>query len=250
MKKIQELCIVLIIAFVTTEGISFFILQKKIDMILLTSEDLKQRNKNILTSLKFIQSRQQVIQKNIIVIPELLSSQEGKIVEKILMVKNTALKSERQYFNQLKKFRIEIDSSLDQIDEDVHFHEKIHQEELGIAESDATINDLLQKGKMLYEKKEFAKAEQEYRKILTLNPGQTEALVYYSASLYYLNPGDESNYHTAKKNLVPLLETKDLPAVEKRTILDVLAGISREEGDTASLEKYQRMQKQMEGGSR
>ncbi len=246
MKKIKELCIVLIIAFITIEGISFFILQKKIDMFLLTSEDLKHQNENILTSLKFIQSKQLVIQKNITLIPGLLSNQEEKIVEKILIVENTVLKLERQYFNRIKKFKIEIVSSLDQINADVHFNGKIHREDWKIAESDSTINKLLQKGKMLYEKKEFTEAKPEYKKILTLNPGQKEALIYYNASLYYLNPGDESTFPGIKKRLVPLIEEKDLGGEGKRTVFTVLLGISREDGDRASEKKYEAALKHLE----
>ena len=119
-----------------------------------------------------------------------------------------------------------------------------------LVEQDYRKQKLLTEGKNLYGRGAFGKSASVYRKVIALDPAATNAIIYYSASLYYQNPGDESTYHTAKKNLVPLLETKDLPAGEKRIILDVLAGISREEGDTASLGRYQRMQKQMAGGSR
>ncbi|MCD6397839.1 MAG: hypothetical protein J7L71_09890, partial [Spirochaetaceae bacterium] len=74
---------------------------------------------------------------------------------------------------------------------------------------------------------------------LDIDSDNKEALCYFNASLYFQNPGDGSNFTGIKNDLIPLLEGNTLANEEERTALNVLIGISREEGKADSLQKYQ-----------
>ena len=106
-------------------------------------------------------------------------------------------------------------------------------------ESDYQKQQLLNKGSLEYENENFTEAIKVYKKILNIDSTNTKAQCYYNASLYYQNPGDGSNFPGIKNDLIPLLEGNGLTNDEKRTALNVLIGISREEGRVDSLQKYQ-----------
>ena len=108
-----------------------------------------------------------------------------------------------------------------------------------IIESDFLLQTLLDQGFSTYSNNDFTKAVKIYKKILDIDSDNKEALCYFNASLYFQNPGDESNFFKIKKALLPLLETKTLSSDQKLTTLNVLIGISREEGDSAFIKQYQ-----------
>lgn len=108
-----------------------------------------------------------------------------------------------------------------------------------LVESDNLTQQLLGEGSARYEKEDFTAAVKVYKKILDIDSTNTEALCYFNASLYYRNPGDGSNFSGIKNDLVSLLEEKALSKYEELTALNVLMGISREEGNAGSLKKYQ-----------
>ena len=108
-----------------------------------------------------------------------------------------------------------------------------------MVESDISIHNLLRKGSINYKKEEFTEAVVVYKNILDIDPSNTEAICYFNASLYYQNPGDESNFSGIKNDLVLLLKENVLTKDEELTVLNVLIGIKREEGNADSLIQYQ-----------
>ena len=108
-----------------------------------------------------------------------------------------------------------------------------------IIESDFLLQTLLDQGFLTYSNNDFTEAVKIYKKILDIDSDNKEALCYFNASLYFQNPGDESNFFKIKKRLIPLFETKTLLDDKKLTALNVLIGISREEGNADSLKHYQ-----------
>jgi len=101
-----------------------------------------------------------------------------------------------------------------------------------IVENDNLLQLLLKEGNSYYNKKDFVEAQKIYKKILDIDPNIKKALCYFSASQYYQNPGDSSNYYNIKNNLIPLINKNILTKEVNVTALNVLLGISREEGDT------------------
>ncbi len=99
-----------------------------------------------------------------------------------------------------------------------------------LVESDGPLQQFLSEGFIEYKKEDFTAAVKIYKKILYIDPSNTEALCYFNASLYYQNPADGSSLPGIKNDLIPLLEEKVLTKDEELTALNVLAGISREEG--------------------
>jgi len=118
-----------------------------------------------------------------------------------------------------------------------------------IIESDFLLHTLLVQGFSTYSNNDFTKAVKIYKEILDIDSENKEALCYFNASLYYQNPGDESNFFKIKKALL-LLETKKLSDDKKLTVLNVLIGISREEGDSASIKQYKDALQELEEGNK
>lgn len=97
-------------------------------------------------------------------------------------------------------------------------------------EADFLIQVLLNQGFLKYSNKIFTEAVKIYKEVLDLDSKNREALCYFYASLYYQNPGDSSHYLDIKNNLTPLLEAAILTEEEESTVLNILKGISLEEG--------------------
>ncbi len=114
-------------------------------------------------------------------------------------------------------------------------------------EMDYRKQQLLEEGLLSYTREDYITAAEIYDKVLLIDPYNTEALCYSNASLFYRNPGDGSNYFRIKRDFVPLLELKDLPVDVEKTILDVLIGISLEEGSSDQTGKYQERLKMLAG---
>ena len=115
-----------------------------------------------------------------------------------------------------------------------------------LVESDILIQQLLSEGSVEYGEEDFTAAVKVYRNVLDIDPSNAEALCYFNASLYYQNPGDESKFSGLKKNLIPLLEGNLFPGDKELSALNVLLGISREEGDSVSIKQYQDALKKLE----
>lgn len=98
-------------------------------------------------------------------------------------------------------------------------------------ESDLLVQTLFDKGLKKYSNKEYTGAVKIYKEILDINPNNKEAIFYFYASLYYQNPGDSTHYSNIKDNLAPLLEADILTKEEESTVLNILKGISLEEGN-------------------
>ncbi len=97
-------------------------------------------------------------------------------------------------------------------------------------EADFLIQILLDQGFSRYSNKDFTEALKIYKEVLDLDSKNKKALCYFSASLYYQNPGDSTHYSVIKNKLTPLLEADVLTEEEKSTVLNILKGISLEEG--------------------
>ena len=116
------------------------------------------------------------------------------------------------------------------------------------AEADYSVHQLLIEGYIKYKAGDFSDAVKVYKKILEIDPSNTEALCYSNTALYYQNPGDSSNLSEIKNSLVPLLEGKILKENDERTVLRVLIGISMEEGNIVSLNIYKDALQKLEEG--
>lgn len=145
---------------------------------------------------------------------------------------------------EIKKLKTLVKESLNKMALEKRIHAQ--HENSRTVETDYSKQQLLKKGWELYKWNDFTASIKIYKKVLDIDPSNTESLIFYNASLYYQNPGDESNFSGIKKDLVPLIEDKKLTGDEERTALKVLIGISREEGDSTSLKRYQDALKQLE----
>jgi len=97
-------------------------------------------------------------------------------------------------------------------------------------EADFLIQILLDQGFLKYSNKDFTEALKIYKEVLGLDSENREALFYFYTSLYYQNPGDSTHYSDIKNNLTPFLDADILTEKEEFTVLDILKGISLEEG--------------------
>ncbi|MCF6335829.1 MAG: hypothetical protein L3J12_08820 [Spirochaetales bacterium] len=116
-------------------------------------------------------------------------------------------------------------------------------------EMDYKKEQMLEEGFLRYTEEDYTAAVKIYEKVLYLDPDNAEALCYSNASLFYRNPGDGSNYYKIKRDIVPLLDLNDLPVDVEKTVLDLLIGISREEGSSDQTGKYQAMLNMLTGGA-
>jgi tetratricopeptide (TPR) repeat protein len=117
-----------------------------------------------------------------------------------------------------------------------------------LVESDNSTQQLLGEGFLKYQEEDFTASIKIYKKILAIDFSNKEALCFFNASLYYQNPGDRTIFPGIKKDLIPLLKEKTLTKDEAATALNVLIGISREEGNADSLKQYQGALQQLEAG--
>lgn len=115
-----------------------------------------------------------------------------------------------------------------------------------LVESDVSIQQLLYEGSAEYSEGNYPASVKKYRKILDLDSSHAEALCYLNASLYYQNPGDGSNFSEIKNDLISLLDGDILSKDKKVIALNVLLGISHEEGNSDSINKYQENLKHLE----
>ena len=107
---------------------------------------------------------------------------------------------------------------------------KLLVDSIETVEADFLIQKLLDQGFFKYSNKNFTEALKIYKEVLDLNPGNSEAICYFYISLYYQNPGDSTHYSDIKNNLTPLIQADILIEKEKSTVLNILKGISLEDG--------------------
>ncbi len=226
--------VLLLVIFLKHIDNDFFVLRNDFDNVLF----------EIKKSQELIQLNQQKINESIlkldIRITELLKvTEEGNKV----LHDQYVLFSKRN-FVEIKKLKTLIRESLNKMALEKRIHAQ--HENSRTVETDYSKQQLLKKGRAKYGDKDFTVSGKIYKRVLDIDSNDTEAILYYNASLYYQNPGDESNFPGIKKNLIPLIQSGELTAGEKKTALEVLAGINREAGDAESLEKYQRALSQPE----
>ena len=115
----------------------------------------------------------------------------------------------------------------------------------------ADVNDykrqvLMEEGTGFYGDKNYGRAAAAFKKVLGFDGENRLALVYYCASVFKLNPGDDTETRKLKKILEPLTGDSRLEWKERYTAIEVLQGISIEEGDSAAAHKYADLLKNME----
>ena len=118
-----------------------------------------------------------------------------------------------------------------------------------IVESDYKKQQLMEEGMALYSREEYGKSAELFNRILNDDPENQHAAVYYWASVFRQNPGDESIFTGIEENLTPLIGSTQLGREEEHTVLEVLEGISREQGNDTAVERYGNMLKKMDGGN-
>lgn len=114
--------------------------------------------------------------------------------------------------------------------------------EVAPVESEASSQDLrilrqLHEGKALFETAKYAQAQKRFHAVLVVQPDNTDARLYYAASLYRANPADASAYPTIEKNLRTVLssdgenplalETFAMVAVERQKWPDAIDYLRR-----------------------
>ncbi len=92
------------------------------------------------------------------------------------------------------------------------------------------LSELYAEGKAVFKEGRYSDSLEIYKKLLVLDGSSAEAVVFYNASLFYLNPGDESNYFVIKKSLEAVAADKKCGQDLQQIIRDIFAAISREEG--------------------
>lgn len=115
--------------------------------------------------------------------------------------------------------------------------------------NDYRIQTLMEEGAGFYGDKDYGRAAAAFKKILGYDGENRRALVYYCASVFKLNPGDETETGKLKKILEPLTVEGQLEGRDRYTAIEVLQGISVEEGDSAAAQKYAWLLKKMEAES-
>ena len=103
------------------------------------------------------------------------------------------------------------------------------KEELQYTDDNPAIKDLYAEGKALFQAARYSDSIDLYKRLLILDSTSTEAIVYYNASLFYLNPGDESNYYRIRKSLESALTKQDCREDLQQIIRGVYRSISRED---------------------
>ena len=118
-----------------------------------------------------------------------------------------------------------------------------------VSENDYRIQMLMEEGSGFYRDKEYGRAAAAFKKILGYDAENRRALVYYCSSVFKLNPGDEVENWKSKKILEPLTDEGQLEWRDRYTAIEVLQGISVEEGDNAAAQKYAGLLEKMEAES-
>lgn len=247
MKKINFVIVCLLIYIVFISTIDLFRTMTVFNKINMSLEGISKQSKNLLT----------IVQKNQQKTEEVLSGYNLQINNKITELSKETDKQAKSLGAALDEVRI---SNCREIEElkglIVSYTEEVKEKKAAenllvinaLIESDNLTQQLLDEGSIEYEKEDFTAAVKVYKKILELNSSNKEALCFYNASLYYQNPGDGTTFPGIKNNLIPLLEGTTLTNDEKETALNVLLGISREEGNADSLKQYQHLLQLLEEG--
>ncbi len=178
---------------------------------------------------------------------EVTKADNRKILEEILSaVKNKSSDSNVTALSDCKTF---VQKILDTKTAVAHGREVNKTAVNKIVENDYKKQQLMEEGTALYSREEYGKSAKLFNRILNNDPEDQHAAVYYWASVFRQNPGDESSFTGIKKNLMPLIGSKQLGREEEYTVLEVLAGISREQDNKADEERYGNLLKKMDGGN-
>ncbi len=237
-KKFIFITVCLLIFIVITLTIDLFRTITGINEVNNELESISRQNENLVT---LVQENQQNTK-------ETISGFSLHLNEKITELSKDAEKRNRKFdiafFDLRKSSRMEIDEVKSLI---TFYIEEVKNKKTAenllflntLVESDIQIQQLLNEGSVKYRDEDFTAAVKVYRKILDIDPFNVEAICYFNASLYYQNPGDESNFSGIKNDLILLLKENVLTKDEELTVLNVLVGIKREEGNADSLIQYQ-----------
>ena len=231
MKKINLLIVVIILYLGAISGIQFLSLNSLKYEIL---EKLDIQYKEIKDT-----ETQIVFQKNLQNIEENISKLDVKFDTRIdeLLIKlrnqsislnNLCKNIDSKEFPEVKELRDLLFIYIDNVEKYIANEKQVASIET--VEADFLIQILLDKGFLKYSNKNFTEALKIYKEVIDLDSENAKALCYFSASLYYQNPGDSTHYSDIKNNITPLLEAEILTKEEESTILTILKGISLEEG--------------------
>ncbi len=178
---------------------------------------------------------------------EVAKAENRKILEEVLSaVKN---KSSDSNVTALSDCKTLIQKFLDTKTAVTHGREGNQTAANKIVENDYKKQQLMEEGAALYSREEYGKSAELFNRILNDDPENQHAAVYYWASVFRQNPGDESIFTGIEENLTPLMGSTQLGREEEHTVLEVLEGISREQGNDTAVERYGNMLKKMDGGN-
>ncbi len=218
----------------------FYEINKNLDSIFKQIENNKintdLKTKNLLT----------FVQQNQLHTEEILSGYNLQLDTKIIQLSKDSDKQRRSLGIALDEVRSLILLEIEEVKNKKAVENLLSVNAL--VESDNSTQQLLGEGSLKYKDEDFTAAVKVYKKVLDIDSSNKKALCYFNASLYYQNPGDGSTFPGIKNDLIPLLEENALTIDEKVTALNVLIGISREEGNAAPLKQYQDALQQLEEG--
>ncbi len=221
MKKINFKIVILILFIVAISGIQFLYLNSLKTGIINTE------------TLIVVQKNQHNIEENILKFDLKLNTRMDelflKTMDQIISIKSLKQVIESKGISEVKELKDLFNVYLEQVEKHIAAERLLVLKET--VESDFLIQALLDQGFSRYRNKDFTEALKIYKEILDMDSKNKKAICYFYASLYYQNPGDSTHYSDIKTNLSLLLEIDVLTKEEELTLLNILKGISLEEGE-------------------